>query len=205
MSTALARRQVRTLALNALNTLSGPSVDSPGDWDAQPKDLPNIKLRAIGDRKVSIGRVPPEFTTTVTLDLLLSAAGKTAEDAQDAIESLCGQVENVLLTNQPLLAVVQQFNTVASDVSISAAGSQHIAQSRMQLECETFETFDPLQVNPGALPDLQQVGIHVDATNVADPTGTYPNPPFPQAVTPAPRTAGPDGRDEGHVEINLQS
>jgi hypothetical protein len=50
---------------------------------------------------------------------------------------------------------------------------------------------------------LQHISITNDLTNVFDATGIYDNPPFPDAVNAAPRTAGPDGRAEGGLDIDL--
>ena len=50
---------------------------------------------------------------------------------------------------------------------------------------------------------FQEAQIHLDTTTPFDASGTYPNPPFPDAVQPAPRTSGPDGRAEGGLDIQL--
>jgi hypothetical protein len=47
------------------------------------------------------------------------------------------------------------------------------------------------------------VNLHADLISQFDPLGVYGALLFPDAVQPAPRTAGPDGRDEGYVEINF--
>ena len=62
---------------------------------------------------------------------------------------------------------------------------------------EFFELYEP-----NAPIDLQTITLNVDLQNIFDATGTYSNPPFPAAVVPAPRTTGPDGRDEGYVEAD---
>ena len=38
---------------------------------------------------------------------------------------------------------------------------------------------------------------------IEEESGTYTGSPFPGSVTAAPRTTGPDGRDEGALQIDL--
>lgn len=84
----------------------------------------------------------------------------------------------------------------------------------MRIECEMFETFDPTAMPPTASTwpvqapatvPLDSIGIHLDLAAPFDPSGTYiPNADAP-AYTPttAPRTIGPDGRDEAALDITL--
>jgi hypothetical protein len=199
----LARRLLRTTAQNVISAITGVIVDSPGDWDTQPNRLPNIKLRAPGDRKVSVARTLPEFTTTVVLEMEVTVAGETAEEAQDALEDLGSKVEDAFFGAQPLVKLCQQFPTVQTTVKISGEGRSHFGRAHMLIECEVFEAFDPTIINPADYPALQQMGVHVDTARPFDADGTYANPPFPDAVPPAPRSTGPDGRDEGSLELDL--
>ncbi len=77
-----------------------------------------------------------------------------------------------------------------------------------------MRSFDPVlpdptltawPVTPPATVDVTTLTVDTDLTNIFDPTGTYPNPPFPSAVTPEPRTSGPDGRAEGGLSFTLPS
>lgn len=76
-----------------------------------------------------------------------------------------------------------------------------MAELLMHIEVEFYqgpEAFFPIVAVP-----LDSIGLHVDTAQPFDPNGTYANPPFPASVHPAPRTSGPDGRDEGALNINL--
>jgi hypothetical protein len=76
-----------------------------------------------------------------------------------------------------------------------------MAELAMSIEVKFYqgpEVFFPIPTNP-----LQTVDINVDTAAPFDPNGTYANPPFPSAVNPAPRTSGPDGRNEGALTISL--
>jgi hypothetical protein len=200
----LARAQLRQAALTALQALQVANVAkvySPGDWSTAQENLPAILLRATGDRKESNSRTVPNFTTTVTLEIEARLSAETDVDAQTAIEALQDQIEQTLFTNVALIKLIQQVASVTTQVDIRADAKTHLAGCRMTVDLECFEEFEPGAVLQ--LPALQNVQLHVDLTNRFDPTGTYQNPPFPAAVEPAPRDSGPDGRDEGALDINL--
>ncbi|WP_028210776.1 hypothetical protein [Paraburkholderia mimosarum] len=155
-----------------------------------------------------------EFTTTCTLEIKATIEASSGAEAQDAIEALWYGVEQALFTNYSLVGIVQQFETVESALEIRAEGSRHLAGIAAAIRCEFFEAFDPTAdapapgtwpVEPVGITPLDQLNIHADTIQPADPSGTYPSPPFPDAVTPAPRAQGPDGRDEGTLVFqNLQ-
>lgn len=210
----LARRQVRLAALAALQGIAGLTVQSPGDWSTPPSMLPAALLRVVSERKDSVVKQMPEFTTTVTLEVQLRTQALTAATAQDAIEALGYAVEQALFTNYALVGMCQQIGSVDVDVEITAEGGQHIAGVTMKVDCELFEAFDPTAVAPALTPwpvvppsvePLTSVGIHLDMDAPFDASGTYtPSPDAPPYTpTPAPRTTGPDGRDEAALDITL--
>lgn len=199
MQTILARRQVRLAALAALQGASlGATIECPGDWTTPPEVLPAILLRTPRDRKDSIARTQPEFTTTITLEIEARIEASSAAVAQDAIEALGYNIEQALFTNYGLIVIIQQIVSVDTETDISSAGRQHLGGLRMTIGIEVFEAFEP---SPGIA--LTHIGIHADMGNPFDPLGTYMDSPFPSAVQPAPRTSGPDGRDEGALDIAL--
>ncbi|NNM64058.1 MAG: hypothetical protein HKL99_05520 [Burkholderiales bacterium] len=210
----LARRQVRLAAVAALQAIPGLFVQSPGDWNTPPSNLPAALLRVSAERKDSVVQQMPEFTTSVTLDIDLRVQAATAEAAQDALEALGYQVEQALFTNYSLVGMLQQISGVDVDVEISSEGREHLGGARLRVNCELFEAFDPSAVAPALTPwpvvppatvPLTSTGIHLDMDAPFDPSGTYtPSvdaPPY--TPTPAPRTTGPDGRDEAALDITL--
>lgn len=210
----LARRQLRLAAVAALEAITGLTVQSPGDWATPSEKMPVALVRVTSDRKESVVKQAPEFTTTVTLEVQLRAQGLTETAAQDALEAWGYQVEQALFTNYALVAMCQQIATADTDVEITAEGAQHIGAQTMRVECEMFESFDPTVTPPAAstwpvVPaptvPLDSVGIHLDMASPFDPNGTYtPSTDAPAYTpTPAPRTTGPDGRDEAALDINL--
>lgn len=207
----LARRQIRLAALAALTGehFVGVTIDSPGDWSTPPELVPAILLRAPDDRKESIGKGAPQFTSICTIEIEARVGGRTGSAAQDAIEALCLSIEMALLTNNDLIRIINQVVSVESRTEISSEGRTHFGGARMLFAFEVPEMFDSYGA-PGALPGepltglpvpLHSFGLHLDAGAPFDARDNYPDSRFP--VAPAPRTAGPDGRDEGALNINL--
>lgn len=197
----LARRQIRLAALAALQpaaTAAAASLASPGDWTTPPDILPAIKLRTVGDQKLSIIKGAPEFTTTVHLEIEAAVEANDEASAQDAIEILGYALEQALLTNSAFIGITNQFPTISTVQEITADGQRHVGGLKMRLEVEVPEMFDP-----ATPPNFEGLNVHLDMLAPFDASGTYPSPAFPAAVTPAPRTIGPDGRDEGALTIDL--
>lgn len=198
----LARRQLRLAAKTAIEALTGVAVVSPGDWETAPANIPEIKLRCGDDVKARIASSAPNFTTTVTLEILATVQGATAEAAQDALEALGARLEDVVFGCLPLIRLVQQIAGVTTKSDITSRGGPHIGRFQMWVALETFETFDPIAIDPALVAELNDLRIHVDTASPFDAAGTYASPPFPASVAAAPRATGPDGRDEGYLQIN---
>lgn len=196
-----AGRQIRLAALAALycDALAGVTIESPGDWSTPPEALPAILMRTASDRKESITRGAPEFTTTSTIEIEARVGAASASTAQDAIEALCYAIEQSLLTNQALIRLCNQVVSYDTRIEISADGQIHFGGAAIQVGFELPEMYDPFERR--APPALTRFGLHFDAASPFDATGNYPSPAFPVAA--APRAAGPDGRDEGFFEIQL--
>ena len=210
----LARRQLRIAAVAALEGIPGLAVQSPGDWNTPAASLPEALVRVSGDHKEASGQQLPEFTTSVSLEILLRVQGLTAEAAQDALEALGYSVEQALFTSYSAVGMLNRFSSIETEVEITSEGREHLGRASMRVTGELFESFDPTQtapapttwtVTPPSTVPLASVGVHADLTNVFDPSGTYaPSPDAPPYTpTPAPRTSGPDGRDEGALDIQL--
>ena len=148
MTTAtLARRQLRTTLLTALQALVGITVESPPTTATAPRQLPYVGLRCGAERKVAEGKRLAKFTTTSTLEILARVAAPTQEAAQDALEQLAGQIEAAVFGDVAFIALVQQLN-VTTNTEISAEGSTFLGGLEMSIDCELYEVFDPTQINP---------------------------------------------------------
>jgi len=201
----LARRQLRLAAAQVLQALPGVAAfDSPPVTPTAPKQMPYVGLQCGVERKVNVVQQQlVTTTTTVPLEVIARVSANTAEAAQDGIEALALQIELVLLGLVPLLEQLQRIASVTTTTEFSAEGSKYQAGVVMTFECELFEVFEPAVLNPADYPALQGVDVHVDAGRPYDASGIYLAPPFPDSVAPAPRTSGPDGRDEGTLQIDL--
>ncbi len=210
----LARRQLRLAVLAALQRIQGVSVDSPGDWATPPAKLPAILMRVGRERKEALTRSMPEFTTVATVEIEARVEATTAAAAQDAIEALCYSIENMVLTDFSVIGMTQKVSSIDSEIEITANGKSQFGGVKMEIAVEMMEAFDPTvpaprptvwPATPSATQPLTSVGIHADMTGSFDPDGTYTPSPDAPAYTPvpAPRTTGPDGRDEGALDITL--
>lgn len=198
----LARRQVRVAALAALNSLVGVTVESPPATATAPRQLPHVGLRCGTERKVAEGKRLAKFTTTAPLEVIARVSSSTKEGAQDDLEALAARIEVALFGSVDLVGLVQQMN-VTTTTEISAEGSTFLGGMEMSIDCELYEVFDPVQLNPDSYPALQGVNVHVDTQRPFDANGIYAATPFPDSVAPPPRTSGPDGRDEIAANIDL--
>lgn len=221
----LFRRQMRIAVVSALKKADlwvddePVSINSPGNWSLQHlKDdcgLPAILVRTGTEGKASTIRAGlPQFNSSVSIEVMCALNSTTAEKAQDEIEQLWFQIENILLTDYSIICSVQNVSSVDSKLDIDSSGNDHVAAISAAFVYEGFEVYDSqapdsqqpepeFPVQPQPTVDLDQAGIHFDLVNVFDQTGTYPNSPFPNSVTSAPRTQGPDGRDEGYIQLDL--
>jgi hypothetical protein len=107
-------------------------------------------------------------------------------------------IEDVLLRHVGIRSATQDFPVIATTTEIKADGQMHFGAVSIAVHFQIYEAFDP-----DVTTSLQELSLTADLRNVYDPSGTYPNPPFPDAVQPAPRTSGPDGRAEGGFDIEL--
>lgn len=200
----LGRRELRLAVLAVLQALPGiTTVESPPATSTQPKEMPYIGLRCGTERKGSFEKQMPEFTTTATLEILVRAAATTREAAQDAIEALANAIELAVFGAPSVIKMLQQVAGVTSTTEINGEGSAYQAETLISIDCEFVEVFDPTVIAPANYPPLEGANVHVDTVHPFDKNGVYLNLPFPASVTPAPRTAGPDGRDEGYLQLDL--
>ncbi|GJH14970.1 hypothetical protein CBA19CS22_00530 [Caballeronia novacaledonica] len=187
------------MLLSILQTISGVTVYSPGDWNVPAPKLPAIKLRQAKERKQSAGRNgQTSFTTVAAFEIKAEVSAASGPAALSAVETLGAQIEEAIFKSIPLRQIVQDFSFCDTETDVNAEGAPHVGGISILLGIEFFETFAP-DINT----QLLAMNLTADLTNVADPNGTYPNPPFPDAVTPAPRTQGPDGRAEGQVNVQF--
>lgn len=194
--------------LRAGDTDAEARVFTPGDWPTADKTVPYIRARVLSEHKQSWGKHGVNFTVTgvIRLALVVDAraqiddAGAAAADV--ALQRLKDQVETLVIGRAELWAAgVQQFPTIDSNDAYDASGAVHVGTLHEDIAVEFVQTEDDF-AQPLEVP-LQGVNLYADLQNIFDATATYEDPPFADAVVPAPRTEGPDGRSEGALSIDL--
>ncbi len=200
MADPLGRTGLRLAVLAALRTaVVAPTIQSPGDWSTPPAILPAVLVRPGGEIKDGIGpNGETQFNSTASIEIRAIVSGSTGEAALDAVEALCADVEDIVFKDYALRRLVQDFRRVETITEVKAEGRVHFGAISMAVHCQFYEAFDP-----DVTATVERMVVTLDLQNVADPNGTYPDPPFPEAVKPAPRTSGPDGLAEGLIDIEF--
>ncbi|WP_124492520.1 hypothetical protein [Burkholderia stagnalis] len=199
MSDQTARAQYRQVLLSVLGTIAGVNLYSPGDWNVTASKLPAIKLRYGVEEKRSKGvSGQTSFDTVSVFEIRVEVSAESGPKALLALEDLQADIEAAIFKSVPLRRLAQDFPMMRTQTAVQADGETHIGGLQIELGVTMYETF-----YPDVTAVLEEIDLTVDLVNVADPTGTYPNPPFPDAVVPAPRIAGPDGRAEGFVKATF--
>lgn len=193
------RAQLRAMLISILKTIPGVTVYSPGDWNVPAPKLPAVKLRQGRDLKQSGGRIgQTAFTTVSDFEIRFEVQANSGPEALALLETFAAWFEEVVFKSIPLRSLAQDFPRCETQTDVVADGASHVGVMSIVLGVEYPEAFAP-DIDT----KLLDVNLVADLTDVADRTGTYPNPPFPNAVTPAPRTRGPDGRAEGTVNVQF--
>jgi hypothetical protein len=228
MTTTSQLRQITAEALKA-NTSAGDNVFAARSWPTWNGNYPIIWLHSPEEFKESLGRNGgPQYTVTATIRITARVQMKAlprnaaASAMILALEGMQRQIEMALINFPPLMSRLQQFPFIRSTMDEDGDGEQQLGELVMDVGMEFYqgpEDFYPLEgpepvppFDPAAevaavrpISPLDSVEVTDDLTNVFDPSGTYPDAPFPDAVNPAPRAAGPDGREEGGLSFeNLQ-
>ena len=194
-------------ALKAYKDLNETHIYSPGDWPSDPEKNTVLQVgRLINESKASVSRGQAEFTTTIYITVDGRLARDTGEKALRDIERLSWKVEQAILTDYNINLNIQQFPTVKTVQEIDSSSGLHVAQFAIEFATEIFQSQEEYYT-PTQVITPTQVAIVLDAANVYDPSGTYTGTEsttqFPDSITPAPRTLGPDGRVEGLIIVDV--
>lgn len=189
-------------------TDAGSRVYSPLDRPTWSGNYPVIFLTTPEENKESLGpNGAPQFEVTMTLRVTARVQENQQKDdagaaaAMAALERLQQQIEVALINNPALMSLIEQFPFVRATNDVSGEGEVHLGELKMDIGLQFYQ--GPEDFFPITGDALKEITVDADLVNVFDPNGTYPNPPFPDAVVPAPRDEGPDGRAEGGADITL--
>lgn len=220
---------LRELTAEALRgkTLAEGRVYSARTWATWSGLYPVIIIGSPAEDMEGLGRAgAPQYTVTTTLRVMARVQvperpnNAGAAVAQLMLERIQRQVKQAVINNPAIMRRLQQIPFVRSQFVEPEDGAKVLAELVMDVGMEFYqgpEDFFPLdgeadtsEVDAAAeiaaierLVLLEGFDTTADLVNVADPSGTYDNPPFPAAVQPAPRTHGPDGRAEGGVSLEF--
>lgn len=205
-TTADLRRLTMQGLMGATN--AGDRVFAARTWPIAKGDYPLIYLHSPAEDMESMGRSgAPQFTVTAVIRIsariqLKNMAGNAAAaQSVDDLEVFQQQIKSALINYPPLMARIQQFAFVRSQIQEDGEGALELAELVMDIGMEFYQ--GPEDFYPVPLDEPQQIHITNDLTNVFDASGTYSDPAFPQAITPAPRATGPDGRAEAVLDIDI--
>jgi hypothetical protein len=171
----------------------------------QSGKMPALLVYTFSERKEGISQAgtAPMFRTTLTLVVEAKVEEAGQEAAEQALDDLMGAVEHVMLTSAPWVQRFEQISGVQIEITLNPEGAgkssaKNVFGAKLGFDLVYTEVFEPLITQP-----LTGVNLHVDAAGgPVDLTGTY-TPPFNYPVPPAPRTEGPDGREEIAAQIDL--
>ena len=192
--------------------VAGGNVWGVRAWPADPNLFPMIEFMIPEEDKVPLGRNSPgQFTVTATVPIIIHVSqpepgfdGTVAQGAaavRGQLVDLCRQLEKAVVGAPELMKQIQQIAFIKIHSKANADGDFITGQRVMLLGLEYYqgpEDFNVVEGDP-----LERFYATLDAQDPADPTGDYPDPAYPDAVTPAPRLSGPDGRAEGGLDLDL--
>jgi len=145
----LSRKEVELLTIRTLlaaNTMAADRVYEPRPWPATTALFPMIIASAPRDRKISLTRGQLQFLTTISLVVVGRVTASSAEDAQLALDTLAGEIEEALFTAPGFAGQFQQFATVETASSVNAEGRSWIGECAITLDCELVQTWEPTGV-----------------------------------------------------------
>jgi hypothetical protein len=186
-------------AIVAANTLAGANVNFPGVWPTQKQNFPAVIIDVPHDHKDSLLRGQPSFNTTSYIGIEAQIWSTTLLDCKNKTYQLWDQITQAVIGDNAIIKVTQQFPTIDTKAEWNSGTEFFIGHITMMVAMEFYEgpeTYDTTAQATG----VNVLGVHVDAANIFDATGTYPATPWPDAVAAAPRTTGPDGRDEVYAQ-----
>jgi hypothetical protein len=170
---------IRALVIRGLTgaTNAGASVFSPFDWPTVIASFPCILVRAPRERKHSLGKNAPLFEVTTTVEIIArTSAGALVGDAGSAqalaaAEQLKQQIEVALINNTSLWVnpdgsqVIEQFESVESEITTTSEGEMPMAELQMRMEIQFVQS--PADFYPIPSTPLQQL-----SGTVVQPAGT---------------------------------
>ncbi len=202
MTNRIELRGLVVAALQAAQTLAGDRIYVARTYPTDKQTYPLIVVRAPHETKQSEGRNgPQQFTTISNIEVTGRVENVVLGDLEDQLDTLSLQIEKAIINDFAISQQIQQITQVSMRLEISPNGREYLGDVQFQFDFEHFQTAD--EFASVVADELQGIDLHLDTVAPFDESGIYENPAFPDSVTEAPRTSGPDGRDEGRLSIDL--
>ncbi|WP_298281255.1 hypothetical protein [Acidocella sp.] len=148
MSGSLYRQQIADAVVSTLlaaATSAGGSVYADRDWPLTEPQLPAILVKCPYDRKESLVRGLPQFTTVSGILIVVRVSAVDSATAATTMATLLYQIEQAIISaGSPVQQMVQQFPAIETEVRSSSSGNTPISEALLKLECEYYEEFGPL-------------------------------------------------------------
>jgi hypothetical protein len=143
--------------LLAANTLAGVNVYAERDWPLTAVQLPSIMVKTPAERKDSLVRGVPQFTTTAMVMVLVRATGPTSQAVAGTLADICEQIEQAVISaGSAVQIMVQQFTTVETEIRTTSDGADPLGDALVSLACEFYEIF-PAPDGPA----LAEIGLEI--------------------------------------------
>ena len=152
----LYRKIVRDAVVAAIldaNTIATVNVTANKPWPTSPKDLPAVLVSSPLERKESMGRVAPSFTTLANITVVARTSGNDPIVVEQDLDTLAAQIHQAVLTSDAVMSIIQQMRAVHTEETVTADQRPYIAESSITFEAEFPEWFQ------AAGPPLAQIDV----------------------------------------------
>lgn len=175
------RRKIVEILRN--NTDAGKNVYSTRCTPWHEKNLPGISVYTPSERGMSKAASNiPSFDMTLTLNIEI--ADKSSENWDEKVDSICEQIEQLILKNDGLVKEFSQISSYSSVIDARDGGDMPIMAVIMSFDFIYTSIFEP-KINDS----LDAIDINVDCIDPSDPNLKSP---------------GPDGRSEARIFLNMK-
>lgn len=149
----LKRALIRQLVIDALKgfpTLARDRVYSLRDMPTKIKEYPLLNVDTPQERKESLGRNAPQYTTTATVIVTGTVASQNYADTVDQLEALSEQVVRAVVNDPPLYNMIQQITTIDTQLATNSDGADQLGMLMVNFSIEYYEgpeDFHPLETD----------------------------------------------------------
>ncbi|GBQ32268.1 hypothetical protein HLH34_04420 [Gluconacetobacter azotocaptans] len=134
-------REAVAAAILGANTAVGANVFTARTMPSRAADLPNVYIQSPSDRGESLNRGPPQFLRTAQIMVVARVSASSGPAAETALDALTEQIELAIMTNSPLLSMIQQVSSMEIGIRVNADTNPVIGEARMDFYLEWTEFY----------------------------------------------------------------